>query len=99
MDETDNRRSSRRWRTVLTGRIVFNSRASVLDCAVRDLSDTGARIYFADVSKLPFQFELEIPNRGLRIQARVVWSRGANHGVAFLEAMKVWADPTRTMAA
>jgi hypothetical protein len=93
------KRSSKRWRTVLKARVVFNSRSSVLDCTVRDLSDTGACIYFANVSAIPPEFELEIPNRGVRVYASLVWSRGANHGVMFLEKPKVWTDPTRTAAA
>ena len=53
MDEHDDQRSSKRRRTVLTGKVLFNNRASVFDCTVRDLSDTGARITLADVSVLP----------------------------------------------
>ena len=68
--------------------MVFNNGASARDCAVRDLSGTESRIYFADISELPPQFELEMPNKGLRVQARVVWSRGANHGVEFAEKIK-----------
>jgi hypothetical protein len=83
MNDEDGRRSSTRRRTVLKGQVVFNNRASALDCTVRDLSDTGARITFADVSIPPAEFELEIPSKDLRIQARLVWSRGATHGVAF----------------
>jgi hypothetical protein len=87
MDEKDNRSSQRR-RTVLTGRVVFNNRSSVLDCTVRDLSETGARISFAAVSELPPEFELEIPNKGQRVQARLMWSRGATHGVMFVQDQK-----------
>jgi PilZ domain len=101
MGETgiDCRRASPRRRTVLQARVVFNNRSSIFDCAVRDLSDTGARIYFADASALPVEFELEIPNRGVRARARVVWSQGANHGVEFLEEVRVWRDPAHTRAA
>jgi len=95
----DERRSSKRWRTVLAGRISFNNRSSVLDCTVRDLSETGARIYFADASELPASFELEIPNKGVRVQGRVVWSRGANHGVIFRERQKMWTEAPRTAVA
>ncbi len=84
MNEIDDRRSSQRRRTVLKGRVLLNNRSSVLDCTVRDLSDTGAQLTFADFSLLPLDFELEIPSRDLRIQARVMWSRGTNHGVRFI---------------
>jgi hypothetical protein len=95
----DERRSSKRWQAALKARIVFNNRSSVLDCTVRDLSETGARIYFADVSAIPPEFELEIPNRGLRVQGHLMWSRGANHGIMFLDKARAWTDPVRTAAA
>jgi hypothetical protein len=86
MEEGDDRRSSKRRRTVLRGRVVFNNRSSVLDCTVRDLSDTGAQLTLADVSALPHDFELEIPGKSLQVQARLMWSRGRNHGVRFDQA-------------
>ena len=73
MDETDKRASKRR-RTVLTGKVLFNNRASVFDCTVRDLFDTGAQLTFADVSALPHDFELEIPSKDMLVQAHVMWS-------------------------
>ncbi len=84
MDEADKRTSQRR--TVLKGQVLFNNRASVFDCTVRDLSATGAQLIFADVSALPPKFELEIPSKDMRVQARVIWSRGQNHGVRFDQA-------------
>ena len=90
------RRSSKRWGAYLKARIVFNNRSSVLDCTVRDLSDTGAGISFAGISPIPREFELEIPARGFRAHARPVWSRGANHGVMFWQKAKAWTDATRT---
>jgi hypothetical protein len=86
-------RSSQRWRTVLKGQIVFNNRAAVLACSVQDLSDIGARICLTDACELPPEFELEIPSRGLRVLARRIWSRGANHGAMFLEKAKAGTVP------
>ena len=85
MDETDKRASNRR-RTVLKARMLFNNRSSVLDCTVRDLSETGAQLTFADISLLPLDFELEIPSKDLRARVQLVWSRGKNHGVKFVQA-------------
>ena len=76
-----------------------DSQLSPIDFTVRDLSDTGARIYFADGAELPPEFKLEIPSRGLRVASRLMWSRGANHGVMFLEKVEVWTDPLRAAAA
>jgi hypothetical protein len=83
MDDSDNRRSSTRRRTILKGRVVLNSRASVFDCTVRDLSDTGAQLIFTEVFVIPQEFELEIPSKGLLRPVRVMWSRGKNHGIQF----------------
>ena len=37
MDEGDERRLKKRWRTVLKGQIMLNNRSSVLDCTVKNL--------------------------------------------------------------
>ena len=65
---------------------MYNNRPSVLDCTVRDLTDTGAQLTLTDVSALPPEFELEIPSKSLQVQARLMWSRGKNHGVSFVQA-------------
>jgi hypothetical protein len=90
------RRSSKRWGAYLKARIVFNNRSSVLDCTVRDLSDTGAGISFAGVCAIPTEFEIEIPAWGFRAHACPMWSRGTNHGVMFWQKAKAWTDATRT---
>jgi hypothetical protein len=86
-------RSKKRWHTVLKGQVVFNNSSSVLDCTVHDLSELGARICFTEAVEVPPEFELEIPSRGLRLPARLVWSREANHGVIFLEKAKAGTVP------
>ncbi|GEO19277.1 PilZ domain-containing protein [Microvirga aerophila] len=87
------KRSEKRWHTVLKGQVVFNNRGSVLDCTVQDLSNIGARIYFTNAVELPPEFELEIPSRRLRLLARRIWSREASHGVMFLEKAKAGTVP------
>ncbi|MBL0406549.1 PilZ domain-containing protein [Microvirga aerilata] len=79
-------RRSPRARTILNGRVVFNSRCSLIDCTIRDLSDTGAQITFSHPLSLPAELELEIPKKGLSTRAKVMWSNGANHGLLFLDA-------------
>jgi hypothetical protein len=76
-------RSSKRSRTFLDGRIIFNNRSSVINCTVRDLSDAGARIVFGHAILIPTEFEFEIPRKGLSVWARVMWSNGREHGVKF----------------
>ncbi|PVE25687.1 hypothetical protein DC522_05060 [Microvirga sp. KLBC 81] len=76
-------RSSKRQRTILEGRIVFNNRFSLIECRVRDLSNTGARIMFEHPVTIPPEFEFEIPSRELSVWARVMWSSGREHGIRF----------------
>jgi hypothetical protein len=82
-------RSNKRKRTILDGRIVFNNRFSLIECTVRDLSDTGARIAFSHPIKIPSTFELEIPKKRLSRWACAVWSNGKEHGVMFTEVPQV----------
>ncbi|MBM6584263.1 PilZ domain-containing protein [Microvirga sp. BT689] len=79
-------RRSLRTRTILQGRVVFNNRFSLIECTVRDLSETGAQITFSHPVSLPSELELEIPKKGLSTRAKVMWSRGIHHGIMFLEA-------------
>jgi hypothetical protein len=67
-----------------------------VDCSVRNLSDTGARIQFADTFVPPREFMFKIPSKDLLFQARVVWSRGMAHGVTFTQ--RLVAVPSRQRA-
>ncbi len=91
----DERRSRKRWHSILKGQIISLDQAPLTECTVRDLSDTGARIHLREVSQLPPEFHLEIRRRGLRVHSRLTWSQGTNHGVIFLEEVKAWTDPIR----
>lgn len=84
MSEAD-RRGSPRVRTLLKGRIIFNNRQSVIDCTVRDISETGAQIAFDSIFDPPSQFQLEVPRKNQCVWARVAWSNGKNYGVMFFE--------------
>ncbi|MFC4172922.1 PilZ domain-containing protein [Microvirga sp. GCM10011540] len=79
----ERRRSNKRTRTLLEGRIIFNNRFSLIECTVRNISDSGAQISFAHPVEVPNEFDLEIPRRELSLKARVVWSNGKNYGVMF----------------
>jgi hypothetical protein len=64
--------------------VVLNNRFSLLDCIVRDLSETGAQVAFAHPVTLPSEVELEVPTKRLSTRARVMWSNGKTHGLMFL---------------
>jgi hypothetical protein len=79
-------RSASRVRSLLGARIVFNNRFSTVDCVVRDISASGAKLLVTGANMLPEEFELEIPQKGRKHRVRLVWRRGDVCGVQFLES-------------
>jgi len=79
------RRHERRSRTYLGGQVAFNNRWSTMECLVRNLSEGGASLEFAEPSFLPDDLELIIPLRGCSSTARVVWRGARTLGVSFVE--------------
>ncbi len=85
MNPAEQRRASPRSRTLLEGQIVYNNRLSRMECTVRDLSETGACLVFAQPVKVPREFELQIPKKKLTRHAQIMWYDGQHHGVMFLD--------------
>jgi PilZ domain len=83
---TSDLRSSRRSRSLLQGKVVFNNRSSTLDCTLRDSSETGARLTFSAHVPIPDEFDLEIPLRGRMHRVRVMWRRADSCRVQFCDA-------------
>ena len=82
MDGVEKRRAVRR-RVLKNGKIVMLNNWSVVDCCVRDMSDTGARIRCQDQAAVPNEFRLLIPHDNTIRNARVVWRRDDLCGVHF----------------
>jgi hypothetical protein len=79
----------RKWgrsRTIIGGKVVFNDRHCVVDCTIRDMSETGAKLVFSGHVRLPDEFDLEMPQKGMRHRARVMWWAAESCGVLFLTA-------------
>jgi len=78
------RRPETRRRTLLSGRLIFN-RLSTLDCIVRDLSPTGARLV-CKTTGLGDSATLEIKSADgvQKKNARIVWRRPEDCGVEFV---------------
>lgn len=75
-------RASVRRRVLKTGKIELRNK-TVVDCAVRNLSRTGARLQVADSHWVPEHFVLVIPSEGLRQTCRVQWRSAVDLGVEF----------------
>ena len=73
--EDSNRRGARRSRVLKDGKIVTLNNWSVVDCCVKDWSDTGARLKCADQLAVPNEFRLVLPGANTIRDVRVVWRR------------------------
>lgn len=77
------RRGGTRIRTFLRGRIVYNNRASTMDCLVRDLSINGARLALSEGMALPETFDLVVPHKDATYRCSLRWRRPGEVGVVF----------------
>lgn len=79
----DNRRSPR-LRVLKAGKIVFNNACSVIDCVVRNRSESGASLQCEGVLGIPDEFVLVIEAEGARLTCRVVRRQQGRIAVAFV---------------
>jgi hypothetical protein len=76
-------RKQPRLRVLLKGRIHFNNSSSSIDCLVRDMSSTGARLVLSETATLPAKFDLYIPQKEKTYRATLRWRREDGIGVTF----------------
>lgn len=72
-----------RARTFLKGVVYYDNRRVSIECTVRDLSDTGARIAFSNLVAVPDEIELDIPQKQTTFLARVRRRNQSEIGVSF----------------
>jgi hypothetical protein len=78
----DKRRSSRQ-RLFLRGFIRVPEIDLTLDCIVRDISESGAKLRFRAAPSLPELFELHIPAKGHVVQSKKKWMGDCEVGISF----------------
>lgn len=74
-----------RVRTILGARAVFNNGRSAIDCQIRNLSETGARLSLNEGLSLPGAFDLEIPTRNRTHHVQLRWRTKDAAGVQFVD--------------
>ena len=79
----DEHRASRRRRVLLGAKLVYADGAISVDCALRDLSSSGARITLKAEQALPNELFLLDLREGVAYEATVVWRRVPDVGLAF----------------
>ena len=64
---------------------MFNNQNSTIDCTVKNISATGAKIDIANTVSIPNTFDLEVPQKGRVYRARLCWRAETALGVEFLD--------------
>ena len=86
--DDENRRSAPR-RRVLKGCIVaYNNRHCTIECMLRDISASGARLQVTGSLDIPDTFELIVEVDGVEAECEVVWRYGRDVGVRFISQLK-----------
>jgi PilZ domain len=79
----DEPQAALRTRTFLKGVVYYDNRRASVECTIRDLSDTGARIAFSTLVTVPDNFELHIPQKQMTLSALVRRRDQYEIGVSF----------------
>ncbi len=77
-----NNRGAGRRRMLKQGKVILTD-WTVLDCIVRDISETGARLAFGGPTSLPKEVRLLVVSSNEMFPGEVAWQRGLNAGVYF----------------
>jgi hypothetical protein len=83
MQSMQERRKVMRTRSLLHGRILFNDRRSVIDCVIRNLSNSGASLEVANVVGIPPAFDLRIDHETESHRCVAIWYGENRIGVEF----------------
>lgn len=78
----DEGRIAPRHRILKAGMISFGS-GVVIDCIVRNLSETGANLEVVTPLFIPESFTLVIPSADFKRSCRIVWRKEKRMGVTF----------------
>ncbi len=81
--EEENNRLAGRQRVLKDGKIVFNHNSSIIDCTIRDVSETGAKILCEHAAAVPDECRLVTLKDNLIRDAKVIWRRGEQVGLLF----------------
>jgi hypothetical protein len=88
---TDERRLAPRQKAFLKGR--FNNGLGDVDCLVRELSATGAKVIFSGGITIPDVIDLHIPLKKQVMRSKVEWRNGDEMGVSFIETVQAAPAP------
>ena len=67
------KRKTQRRRVLKEGKIIFADGMRVIDCTIRDMSDTGARLLIANTVGVPETFHLFEKSSGMVYPDSIAW--------------------------
>lgn len=76
------KRATFRKRVLKTAQIILSDKTPKLDCAVRNLSNTGACLQLSTTYGIPMNFDIVLD--GIHHPCRAVWRTDTKMGVAFI---------------
>jgi hypothetical protein len=79
----NDKRHRQRQRVLKGGKIVFADGSFSVECTIRNISDTGARVQVPTSVAIPDRFTLIDAHVGTRRKAKVVWRKGDLMGLHF----------------
>ena len=88
------KRKSARQRFFLRGFIRTPQNNSNIDCIVRDISETGAKLTFRGRPSITDSLELHIPAKGQIAQSKLVWIDDCEVGISFDSIVAVGTAPS-----
>ena len=74
------RRALPRRRALKEAKVILSD-WTVIDCLIRDITESGAKVAFAGVTELPAEFRLMIVAQNLIVPVELEWQRGLDAGV------------------
>ena len=92
-----------RQRTFMTGKLVYGDgdpsrrNALSLDCAIRDISEGGAKITIVGRQPLPPDVYLILVRHGMAYHAKIVWMDFPARGLKFLQTYILNAELPREL--
>lgn len=79
----ENKRMAARQRVLKAAKIVSMDNKTIIDCAVRNQSETGAQLVIEKAISVPKEFQFFLASEDTIRDAMIVWHRGDRIGVTF----------------
>jgi hypothetical protein len=79
----EDKRGAPRQRVLKAAKIITTDNTSVIDCTVRNMSETGAQVIIEKSVKMPEEFQFFLANGDTVRDAALAWHRGDRVGLKF----------------